>query len=167
VHVSGQNAGLLVTRVDTEILYESLELLAPDGIATGCRGRLRRCFPTHTVAVSQSHVEDVTFQQPFVKVLAQLSAHEEKPRPSLVTEMVMGVLRGIGRIVRMLLTYPKIVEKNHDMIIIYQEALPGAGHPYGFLSESLYSLRWTVLGTKTAGPVATITSSTRHSWFSY
>ena len=99
MHVSGQNAGLLVTRVDTEILYESLELLAPDGIATGCRGRLRRCFPTHTVAVSQSHVEDVTFQQPFVKVLAQLSAHEEKPRPSLVTEMVMGVLRGIGRIV--------------------------------------------------------------------
>jgi len=100
--MDSQNAGLLVTRTGSELRFESLGLLAPDHIVMGCEGRLRRCFPTRTVAVARSRVIDPVFLQPFLDVFAELIKMREASRdalanPELVNDMVMGVLRGIGR----------------------------------------------------------------------
>lgn len=110
VHIGQQNAGLLVTRVGAEIRFESLGLLAPDDIVMGCEGRLRRCFPSRAVAVARSRVTDPAFLKPFLNVLSQLRSDNRpgKPEdlgidgssvrdPELVNDMIMGVLRGIGR----------------------------------------------------------------------
>lgn len=81
-----------------------------------CKGRLRRHFPGPTVAVKRSLIADVNFRQHFVDLLVKLD-RETGPRkkqeverakaehigeeihsvdPWRVTEMVMGLLRGLG-----------------------------------------------------------------------
>jgi len=109
MHLENQNAGLLVTREDSEMRFEALELLTPDDTVMGCGGRVRRCFPTREATVPRSVVLDVTFQQPFFKVLAHLSRYmsttpflhggeSRSPKyPKLLMEMVMSVLGGVGR----------------------------------------------------------------------
>lgn len=111
VHIGQQNAGLLVTRVGAEIRFESLGLLAPGDIVMGCEGRLRRCFPSRAVAVARSRITDPAFLEPFLNALSQLRSNDDKAGkpedlgvdgsrvtdPTLVNDMIMGVLRGIGR----------------------------------------------------------------------
>lgn len=99
MHLHDQNAGLLLTRVGPEIRFEALHLLAPDNVVMGCEGRLRRHFPARAVAVDRS-----TFLRPFLYAIYQLDAgatvgsFDDKPTdPKLVIDMIMGVLRGIGR----------------------------------------------------------------------
>ncbi|KLU91499.1 hypothetical protein MAPG_10017 [Magnaporthiopsis poae ATCC 64411] len=105
--VYNQNAGLLITRVGADMLFEALELLAPDNVV-GREGRLRRSFPSRAVVVARNRVIDPAFLQPFLKALGDLGldapnrpdsyTESEKPgNPRLVNDMVMGVLRGIGR----------------------------------------------------------------------
>ncbi|KAL8381992.1 hypothetical protein RB595_005989 [Gaeumannomyces hyphopodioides] len=110
VHLDKQNAGLLVTRVGTEIRFESLGLLAPDDVVMGCEGRLRRRFPSRAVAVARSRVIDPAFLKPFLDVLSELRS-DNKPKISErfrinfdsmrdsepVNGVIMGVLCGIGR----------------------------------------------------------------------
>jgi len=109
VYLANQNAGLLLTRVGTDIRFEAMELLAPDRTVMECTGRLRRCFPStagSAAAVPLSTVVSPAFLRPFLTVLDQLdpfhstySFYVKTENPQLVTEMVMGVLHGIGRIV--------------------------------------------------------------------
>jgi hypothetical protein len=106
VHIPHHNAGLLLTRIGSEMRFEALSLLAADGTVVGCEGRLRRHFPARAVAVDHHHVAHAAFLQPFLDVLRQLNPDAagkgtddgtQPTDPRLVTDMVMGVLRGIGR----------------------------------------------------------------------
>ena len=95
----------MVTRSGEDVRFESLELLASVEAVMACTGRLQRCFPDRAVAVPQSRIKDATFRDPFLEVLCSLDRHggsttvEVDQDPRLITEMTMGVLRGIGSVV--------------------------------------------------------------------
>ncbi|KAL8299223.1 hypothetical protein RB593_009210 [Gaeumannomyces tritici] len=115
VHIRQQNAGLLITRADAEMHFESLEALAEDTAITddqGPRGtdhgggRLRRRFPARAVAVARSRTIDPAFLQPFLRSVTRLDctqrynyegSRDELGHPVLVNEMLMAVLHPIGR----------------------------------------------------------------------
>lgn len=111
--VKKQNAGLLVTRLEDAVYFEAFELLARVEDVTKTEGRLRRLFPGRSAAVSVNHLGDSTFRAPLVDALAKMdsdSAPElltnyrwekymqkiETAHPQLVTEMLMGFIRGVG-----------------------------------------------------------------------
>ncbi|KAK5658652.1 hypothetical protein OQA88_2048 [Cercophora sp. LCS_1] len=105
VYIPRHNSGLLLTRVGSEMRFEALSLLAPDDAVVGCEGRLRRHFPARAVVVGLHDSVRSGLLQPFTHVLGQLSPNRtrrnpdsgEPMDPKLVTDMLMGVLRGIGR----------------------------------------------------------------------
>ncbi|EJT72146.1 hypothetical protein GGTG_09013 [Gaeumannomyces tritici R3-111a-1] len=111
VHIRQQNAGLIITRANAEMHFESLEVLATDtatdtAIATDTAtdtaiagaGRLRRRFPDRAVAVARSSIIDPPFLQPFLRSVAELDRTQGMPRrPALANEVLMAVLRRIGR----------------------------------------------------------------------
>jgi hypothetical protein len=91
------------------MVFEAMELLAPDEVVIGCSGRLVRSFPSRAASVARNLVLEDIFQEPFVHVLTQLrtvdrypSKHVEQilvydPRdPVRTMTMVMAVLRGVG-----------------------------------------------------------------------
>ncbi|OCK75837.1 hypothetical protein K432DRAFT_307659, partial [Lepidopterella palustris CBS 459.81] len=112
-----QNASLLITRTGDGVLCESFELLARNEDVMNCKGRLRRHFPGSSVTVKRSLITDPTFRQPFIDLIVKLD-RETGPRkkdeverakkeyigeeihavnPWRVTEMVTGLLRGLGQ----------------------------------------------------------------------
>lgn len=91
----------------------------------GTNGRLRRCFPGPAVAIHQDRFKDTGFRKALRETLIQLEAFtpeeayhttkkahseiveiREPVHPMFVTEMLTGILRGIGR--------------SHDMTRIYK-----------------------------------------------
>lgn len=75
VFLPEQDAGLVITRTDAEVRFESVELLAPDSIITGCEGRLRRRFPAAAVVVPWTYMADAAFRVPFLEAVAKLDQH--------------------------------------------------------------------------------------------
>jgi hypothetical protein len=82
----------------------------------GTKGRLRRCFPGPAITISGERIANDNFRKPFAQLVAQLDAETpleawrvvSKARsgaietrdtvdPRFVTEMLMGLLRGIGQ----------------------------------------------------------------------
>ncbi|CZR70242.1 uncharacterized protein PAC_20143 [Phialocephala subalpina] len=117
IHVRKQNAGLPITRIDEELRFESFGLLARNEDVMTCKGRLRRQFPGSCILVQRSLITDSTFREPFVDLIVKLD-RENGPRkkdevkrskneyigeevhtvnPWRVTEMITGLLRGLGR----------------------------------------------------------------------
>ncbi|KXX79354.1 hypothetical protein MMYC01_204711 [Madurella mycetomatis] len=115
-HARAQNAGLLLTVREHDILFEAFELLAPNTNVMSCRGRLIREFPDCAAVVSRTVVYDSNFLDEFINVLCRLEleessvarpktmksdkAHDEEREtvsPILVTDMLMATLSGVGR----------------------------------------------------------------------
>lgn len=115
LHIQAQNAGLVIRRSSKDYIFEAFELSPNNEAVMSTKGRLQRAFPGPAMSVSKEVVDDVNFRQPFVKLLCQLDAetpHEVQPHttkakskvteiresitPTFVTEMLMGILRGIG-----------------------------------------------------------------------
>jgi hypothetical protein len=80
------------------------------------KGRLRRCFPGPVVAVGQDRFADLSFRKALAQLLVELDvntpkeawpvvvkAHSQTPEirdslhPKFITEMLTGILRGIGQ----------------------------------------------------------------------
>ncbi|KAH8744369.1 hypothetical protein F5883DRAFT_722279 [Diaporthe sp. PMI_573] len=116
LHLRAQNAGLLVTASTNEFVFEAFELLAANEYVTSCTGRLIRQFPGPAVAVDRSIVTEDNFLPELAYVLCKLDIdvspttqpktkkagkqHAEERdtvSPILVTSMLVGLLRGLGR----------------------------------------------------------------------
>ena len=116
LHIEAQNAGLVVRRLSDQYAFESFEVSATNEAVIGTKGRLRRCFPGPAIAVGQDRLADATFLEPLTDLLAKLDfeAPEEvcpttkkagskvvevrdTVHPRLVTEMLTGILRAVGK----------------------------------------------------------------------
>ncbi|KAL2186630.1 hypothetical protein L209DRAFT_711026 [Thermothelomyces heterothallicus CBS 203.75] len=130
-HIRAQNAGLLLTGRQNDILVEAFELLAPNKDVMTCPGRLIREFPDCAASVNRTVMFDGDFLDDFVDVLRQLELQEsplahQKTRksgrkfdeerdtdsPFLVTDMVMGTLAGLGRSVEP----QRIVKRSREQV---------------------------------------------------
>ncbi|KAK0643172.1 hypothetical protein B0T16DRAFT_391740 [Cercophora newfieldiana] len=115
VYLKGQNAGLLVTAENTEILFEAFELLAPNEKVMSCKGALRRQFPDTAAAIPRDRFQDSSFVNSFVSVLHELdtttapivrpkakkagvvqSEQRDTVCPILATGMLVDILAGLG-----------------------------------------------------------------------
>ncbi|OCK72928.1 hypothetical protein K432DRAFT_340909, partial [Lepidopterella palustris CBS 459.81] len=149
IHVRSQNAGLLVTKIDSQYLFESLELLARDTDVMACKGRLRRHFPGRSVAVDAFLVRDTRFRETLIDTLIKLdrerdSEGQTKPKardaygndleldreedttdPRLVTGMLMAVLQGLGRIADV----PRICKHTREEVLLKRAHSPWRRSP--------------------------------------
>ncbi|KAK3293166.1 uncharacterized protein B0H64DRAFT_327170 [Chaetomium fimeti] len=117
-HIRAQNAGLLLTGQQDDILVEAFELLAPNKDVMSHQGRLNRQFPDCAAAVERKIMLNSDFLDEFINVLYRLELQassltrpktwksgrdfdEERDTvsPFLVTDMVIGTLGGLGRTV--------------------------------------------------------------------
>ncbi|KAL2261316.1 hypothetical protein VTK26DRAFT_4409 [Humicola hyalothermophila] len=118
-HVRAQNAGLLMTGREDDVLVEAFELLAPNATVMSCQGRLIREFPDSAAIVDRAIFRNAGFLGQFTKMLCQLELVEsdlvlkkstksgkehietrDTTSPILVTNMVMGSLAGLGQEVK-------------------------------------------------------------------
>lgn len=109
-HIRAQNAGILLTRRQNDIMFDSFELLAPDPQVTACMGRLLREFPDRAASVQRKLITQRPFLSCFAEVVGKLDSETvpvyiQPPEasssgtstPILVTGMIMDILVGLGQ----------------------------------------------------------------------
>ena len=116
LHIRAQNAGLIIRRSLGQYSFESFELSPTNAAVFGTKGRLRRCFPGPTMAISPDIMADVSFLEPLIDLLARLDVEtpgeaipivskaqskvaeiRDTVHPRFVTEMLTGILRAVGQ----------------------------------------------------------------------
>ncbi|POS70805.1 hypothetical protein DHEL01_v210801 [Diaporthe helianthi] len=114
-NVSSQNAAVLITRRQDELVFEVFELSPLDADVVQTEGRLTRTFPGQAVAVPAKILDQPDFVTMVANTLSTMSCqqvpgmqpqslksgqlHDElrdTANPAMVSELFMGVLAGIG-----------------------------------------------------------------------
>ncbi|KAK4160024.1 hypothetical protein QBC43DRAFT_326010 [Cladorrhinum sp. PSN259] len=72
IYLRAQNAGLLLTSRQDDILFETFELLAPNRNVMSCKGSLIREFPDRAVVVPLSTLRDAHFLDELVDAIQEL-----------------------------------------------------------------------------------------------
>ncbi|XP_044715116.1 putative very large low complexity protein [Hirsutella rhossiliensis] len=117
IHVEAQNAGLIITRKNDLVVFESFELSAMNESVMGTAGRLKRHFPASSVAIQMKDFCDRGLQWALAAAIAKLSREEipdmkshivkageelieerNTTDPSMVTDLLASILRGLGSI---------------------------------------------------------------------
>ncbi|KAK4153473.1 hypothetical protein C8A00DRAFT_33763 [Chaetomidium leptoderma] len=115
-HLRDQNAGLLLTAQQDDILFEAFELLAPNHNVMSCKGALLREFPNRAATITIDKLKDDDFLDELVHVIQKLEvgiAPMARPKvtkagtvqpeerdtlsPTLATGMLIDVLVGLGQ----------------------------------------------------------------------
>ncbi|KAB5572265.1 hypothetical protein GE09DRAFT_662607 [Coniochaeta sp. 2T2.1] len=115
-HLRRQNAGLLVTARQDDVLFEAFELLAPNKHVMSCQGALLREFPDRAAVVALDKVRNDDFLDVLADTIQKLDvsiAPVARPKtskagttqpeerdtvsPILLTGMLIDVLVGMGR----------------------------------------------------------------------
>lgn len=148
LHIRGQNAGLIVRRIRKEYCFESFELSPTNEAVIGTAGRLRRSFPGPAIAIAADRVINPSFYKPFLEFLirtdletpsqvqpfsvkAQSRSNEIRDTvdPRLVTEMLTGILRAVGKPVEV----PRIWKNTRDDVLWSDALLPWRRSPLWLL----------------------------------
>ncbi|KAM3066453.1 hypothetical protein ACMFMG_012039 [Clarireedia jacksonii] len=116
LHIKAQNAGIIISQTDDNIIFEAFELSPLNESVITTPGRLRRCFPGCAFALSPSIFNEEGFQTTIAQAVAKMS-HQPAPdmqtkvkkakkhhnedrdttHPSLVTECLMSFVRAAGK----------------------------------------------------------------------
>jgi hypothetical protein len=115
LHVKAQNAGVLIRKLEGNILFEVFELSPKDEEVMATKGRLVRTFPSHACAIHSNRLLEEGLIEALAHHLAQLShtevpefclggektgtsyvAHSTSTHPGLVTEHLVSVLAALG-----------------------------------------------------------------------
>ncbi|KAF5718422.1 hypothetical protein FMUND_5281 [Fusarium mundagurra] len=114
-HITEQNAGLIIRRLESSYSFETFELSPTNRAAMTTKGRLIREFPATATEISAKDFNDSSFQEVLTKTLVKMSHQavaEMQPKvkkaqqmhtedrdttdPRIVTELLMSFLRGAG-----------------------------------------------------------------------
>jgi hypothetical protein len=109
LHITNQNAGLVLRRLTQAFTFEFFELSATSKTVISTIGRVTRIFPGPVIAVLDARVRDRNFRRALTQCLMYLEAetlndasskghgiHKDTVHPQFVTEWLPGILRGIG-----------------------------------------------------------------------
>ncbi|OQN95704.1 hypothetical protein B0A48_18452 [Cryoendolithus antarcticus] len=115
VKVSAQNAAILVTRKPQVLIFEEFELSPQNKAVIATKGRLIRTFPGLAVAVKADLLTQSDFSSMVASTIATMcpqkvpgmqpkskkagtdhDEHRDTTKPAMVSELLFGVLRGIG-----------------------------------------------------------------------
>ncbi|KAH6619158.1 hypothetical protein B0J18DRAFT_481466 [Chaetomium sp. MPI-SDFR-AT-0129] len=114
-HLRAQNAGLLVTARQDDLLFEAFELLAPNNKVMACLGALLREFPDRAAVITYARLQDPDFLSElanFIQTLTASNVPVARPKvkkagtvqpeerdtvsPLLVNGMLIDLLSGLG-----------------------------------------------------------------------
>lgn len=148
-HIRGQNAGLVVRRRSEEqYSFESFELSPTASSVMETKGRLIRCFPGPSVAVNHAAMLKHPLRAALAELLTQLDTNtldeacpvtfkarsktietRDAINPMFVTEMLTGILRGIGEPVDVI----RIRKRTRDDVLWDNALLPWRRSPLWLL----------------------------------
>lgn len=116
VHISQQNAGLIIRNVEDGTVFEMFELSPKNGSVFKTKGRLIRLFPAIAVHVRNDVLKEPDFQSSIANTMATMShqrvpqstpkavkagqSHDEErdtTSPTVVTELLASILLGFGK----------------------------------------------------------------------
>ncbi|KAK4574981.1 hypothetical protein LTR86_000831 [Recurvomyces mirabilis] len=148
VNVSAQNAAILVTRMQDELIFEEFELSPNDEAVLGTKGRLIRSFPAQAVTIRASLLDEADFATMVARTLSTMSQQQvaemvptsaksgtthaetrDTVRPAMVSELFFGVLRGIGNPADV----TAIAKKTRDQVLWKDALLPWRRSPMWLL----------------------------------
>ncbi|KAK4495018.1 hypothetical protein PRZ48_013345 [Zasmidium cellare] len=117
VHVAAQNAGVLITRLERELVFEQFELSPSNEAVYMSPGRLVRKFPASAITVDAARLHQDDFTSTVAGTLSTMASQEvpgmkpeskktgishtedrDSTRPAIVSELFFGMLRGIGNL---------------------------------------------------------------------
>jgi len=115
LRVNEQNAGIIVSRSDTDILFEVFELSPLNATVMSTPGRLVRTFPTYASRIPAIKFQEEGLVESLAHTIAEMCAHQvpefqpkgfkggkkhseirDTTHPALVTEYLINVLSAIG-----------------------------------------------------------------------
>lgn len=115
LHITAQNAGLIIRKQWQRYLFESFELAPTTKAVIGARGRLVRYFPGPAIAVHEDRIHELSCRDALIQYLSELDTQaieeacpitkkaknevvetRDSRDPMFVTAMLVGILRGIG-----------------------------------------------------------------------
>ncbi|TAQ90964.1 hypothetical protein B7494_g730 [Chlorociboria aeruginascens] len=142
--IEAQNAGLIIRKMDDEYHFEAFELSPQTAHVMSTNGRLVRCFPGPAVAIKQDLMRDDGFRQELINFLAIMNVETQQEclpeivragstvvetrdtvHPRFITEMLTGILRGIGRSVDI----DRIHKRTRDDVLWDNDYLPWRRSP--------------------------------------
>ncbi|OAA37893.1 hypothetical protein NOR_06970 [Metarhizium rileyi] len=146
LYIDAQNAGLIVSKLKQEIIFEVFELSPGNEDVMGNRGRLRRSFPASGVSVTLSLFANPDFQHSIASTVSKMSwqavsgtqkevkkaqqMHKESrdtTSPEIVTEFLMAFLVALGGSS----TTTTAITKNTREEVVYEDAeLPWRRSPF-------------------------------------
>jgi hypothetical protein len=137
IHVGSQNAAVVVTRKQDDLIFETFELSPSSSEVLAAKGRLIRSFPAASVAIdttthrcsslipviantlSTMSKEAVPGMQPEShKAGGKHEEHRDTTHPAIVTELFMGFLNGFGTPVSV-----SAISKNTRDEVLWQNTL--------------------------------------------
>lgn len=130
LYIDAQNAGLIMRQYnDRYMIFESFEASPTIAAVIGCEGKLRCSYPGPVTAVGLRKVRDPTFLDEFSSFLDQMKREElteampttfkgrsehvetrDTANPKFITEMLTGILRGIGQSIEIERTQKRIAD---------------------------------------------------------
>ncbi|KAE9375857.1 hypothetical protein N431DRAFT_556187 [Stipitochalara longipes BDJ] len=163
LHITNQNAGLVLRKQTQTYSIETFELSATSKVVVGTIGRVTRIFPGPVIAVRDTRVHDHNFRKAFTQCLMSLESetlddasskgsgtHKDTVHPQFVTEWLPGILRGIGSP----LNVTRIHKRTRDDVVWGDGLEPWRRSP-----------RWMVLRVATQTTIANPGDPTRYKIF--
>ncbi|KAK2624987.1 hypothetical protein QTJ16_005356 [Diplocarpon rosae] len=115
MHILAQNAGVIVSNLESSIRFEAFELSPLNEAVNTTKGRLQRFFPGPAISLDTQVFYDASFRATLAQTLATMShqsaigvtpqvkkageMHDEDrdtTHPKMVTELLIGFLRSVG-----------------------------------------------------------------------
>lgn len=140
LRVNEQNAGIIISRSDTDILFEVFELSPPNATVMSTPGRLVRAFPTYASRIPATKFQEEGLVESLAHAVAEMCTHQvpefqpqaykggnkhseirDTTHPALVTEYLINVLSAVGRP-----TVLSGITKNTREDVLWSDAL----HPW-------------------------------------
>lgn len=138
LHISAQNAGILISNSNGRVIFETFELSPRNEDVMSTKGRLRRSFPGSALSIPSTVFEEAEFQRTLAFALASMSweavagtqpktkkagrEHDEKrdtTHPKMVTEFLVTFLLAQGGSQ----TSSIVIGKNTREDVVFKDAL--------------------------------------------
>jgi len=139
LHLRDQNAGLLLTSRQNDVLFETFQLLAPNRNVMSCKGSLLREFPDRAVTVPNSKLRDAALLDELVNAIHELESkvapgtrpkvikaktvqpeHRDSLSPVLATGLLTDILAGLGQEVQP----ERIIKRSREQVCWSNALLP-------------------------------------------
>ncbi|KAH7121598.1 hypothetical protein EDB81DRAFT_605619, partial [Dactylonectria macrodidyma] len=150
LHLTKQNAALLVHRDQSadSVIFEAFEVAAPTAKVLEAKHALTWEFPGRAASIPKDDFDDKSFQNTLSHFLEQASSEafdkfaaraskggmtvvetRDSARPTLITEMLMPLLEGIGKPIEVCMVQKRV----RDDVVLGSSELPWRRSPYWLL----------------------------------